>query len=188
MYFYNYIHHSVIKPHKHNVNVCLSIYLLFLPKKLMAQSQSPADEVPMSQRCDFHRTRPNTGQTPAGHPWRLLLKTASVAARWIFNFGANGPVTKPGRCPASVELGGFFLCHRALFIGSRARWRERISSGHLQATDRTPAGDRTKSVSKWEVFLPMWQQLPAGSRPDIGRNTAGTRAGNRTPCDRRPDC
>jgi len=30
---------------------------------IMAQSHSPANEVPMSQRCDFHRTRPNTGRT-----------------------------------------------------------------------------------------------------------------------------
>jgi len=55
----------------------------------MAQSHSPVDEVPMSQRCDSHQTRPNTGRTPAGHQWHLFFKTASVAARWNFNFGAK---------------------------------------------------------------------------------------------------
>jgi len=48
---------------------------------LMAQSHRPADEVPMSQRCDFHLTRPNTGRTPAGHSWSLLLKSALMADR-----------------------------------------------------------------------------------------------------------
>jgi len=32
-------------------------------QSVMAQSHSPADEVPMSERCDFHQTRPNTGRT-----------------------------------------------------------------------------------------------------------------------------
>ena len=80
-------------------------------------------------------------------------------------------VTKPGRCPASVELGGVFWYHRALLIGSRARWRERTPSGHLQATDRTPAGDRTESVSKWEFFC----RCGSNYRPKVGRTSEGIR-------------
>jgi len=84
----------------------------------------------------------------------------------------------------------------------RARWiffgATELSSSEAELGDvnglrpnifRRPTEHRPVTVSKWELlFLPMWQQLPAGGRPDIGRNTADTRAGNRTPCDRRPGC
>jgi len=56
-----------------------------------------------------------------------------------------------GRCPASVELGGFFGATE-------------LSSSEAELSDmkelrpdifRRLAGDRTESVSKWEFFLPM---------------------------------
>jgi len=90
--------------------------------------------------------------------------------------------------PASVELGGFFWCLE--LSSSEAELGD--VNGLRPDIFRRPTEHRPVTVQSLSqnasFFLLMWQQLLARGLPDIGRNTAGTRAGNRTPCDRRPGC
>ena len=91
-------------------------------------------------------------------------------------------------CPASVELGGFLWCPELSSSEAELGYVNELRPNIFRRpTEHRPVTVRSLSQNG-SFFLPMWQQLPAGGRLDIGRNTAGTRAGNRTLCDRRPGC
>jgi len=85
------------------------------------------------------------GRTPAGHPWRLLLKTASVAARWNFNFAVKfqrALTELPHRSPIVTTSENTPAGARPSIGRCPVHLRQpedEVFNGHRTSSDRAPA-------------------------------------------------
>jgi len=136
----------------------------------MAQSHSPANEVPMSQRCDFHRT-------PAGVRPDIRGVCCLKPHRWQHGEILTSEINFTGLSPSSL-----IAAHR-YHIGKhvdRCTAEYRPVSRASETEDEIFLTDTGRALTE---FRPMWDRALEsivqladrckGHRPMFGRNPAG---------------